>query len=116
MNTDKIYAESVANEYSVKTSRKVVALQKLDRWIKRPAKIIALTFGSISFIINGIGLSLLLGCYNCPNILYGTILYFIGLLGMASAQHIYVRAFEYRKRKNTFDVIELASEIIEQSK
>ncbi len=64
----------------------------------------------------GIGLSLLLGCYNCPNILYGTILYFIGLLGMASAQHIYVRAFEYRKRKNAFDVIELASEIIEQSK
>ncbi len=27
MNTDKIYAEAIANEYSVKASRKVIALQ-----------------------------------------------------------------------------------------
>ena len=31
MNTDKIYAESIANEYSVKNDSKVVALKKLDK-------------------------------------------------------------------------------------
>ena len=31
MNTDKIYAESIANEYSTKKTSKVVALKKLDR-------------------------------------------------------------------------------------
>ena len=34
MNTDKIYAESIANEYSVKKSSKVVKLKKLDRKVK----------------------------------------------------------------------------------
>ena len=30
MNTDKIYAESIANEYAPKDTSKVVALKKLD--------------------------------------------------------------------------------------
>lgn len=31
MNTDKIYAESLVNEYSKKATSKVVALRKLDK-------------------------------------------------------------------------------------
>ena len=31
MNTDKIYAEAIANEYAPKDTSKVVALKKLDR-------------------------------------------------------------------------------------
>ncbi len=30
MNTDKIYAEAIVNEYSKKSASKVVALRKLD--------------------------------------------------------------------------------------
>ncbi len=57
MNTDKIYAEAVANEYSVKASRKVVALQKLDRWVKRPARIAAVAVGISSLLLNTLGFS-----------------------------------------------------------
>ncbi len=38
MNTDKIYAEAIANEYAVKDTRKVVQLKKLDAKAKRPAQ------------------------------------------------------------------------------
>lgn len=31
MNTDKIYAEAIANEYAPKKTSKVIALKKLDR-------------------------------------------------------------------------------------
>ena len=31
MNTDKIYAEQIANEYAPKKTSKVVALRKLDQ-------------------------------------------------------------------------------------
>ena len=34
MNTDKIYAEQLANEYAPKDTSKVVALRKLDRKAK----------------------------------------------------------------------------------
>lgn len=39
MNTDKIYAEQLANEYAPKDTSKVVALKKLDARAKLPANI-----------------------------------------------------------------------------
>ncbi len=39
MNTDKIFAEHIANEYAPKDTSKVVALRKLDRQAKLPANI-----------------------------------------------------------------------------
>ena len=47
MNTDKIYAEQIANEYLPKETSKVVALRKLDRCAKLPANIFAYTFGIV---------------------------------------------------------------------
>lgn len=41
MNTDKIYAESIAKEYAPKETSKVVALRKLDNKAKRSANIFA---------------------------------------------------------------------------
>lgn len=38
MNTDKIYAEAVANEYSIKTSRKVISLAEARQMGKTPCK------------------------------------------------------------------------------
>ena len=38
-------------------------------------------------------------------------IYFIGLIGMAVSPLVYKQIFEYRKRENAFDVIELAREI-----
>ena len=39
MNTDKIYAEQLANEYVPKNTSKAVALRKLDAKAKLPANI-----------------------------------------------------------------------------
>ena len=48
MNTDKIFAEAIANECAPKDTSKVVALRKLDRKAKRPAEIFAFTFGVVA--------------------------------------------------------------------
>lgn len=42
MNTNKIYAEHIANEYSAKKESKVIALKKLDRKAKYAQDIIRL--------------------------------------------------------------------------
>lgn len=39
MNTDKIYAEQLANKYAPKDTTKVVALRKLDTKAKLPATV-----------------------------------------------------------------------------
>ena len=56
MNTDKIYAEQLANEYAPKDTSKVVALRKLDARAKLPATIFAYTFGIIAALITGVGM------------------------------------------------------------
>lgn len=118
MNTDKIYAEAVANEYSVKTSRRVIALQKLDKWVKRPAKVIASAVGVISFILNASSFVLLVNLSPLAHIsckLWWLVLYAIGLAGIAVSPLVYKKVFEYRKRENALDVIELAKEVINDS-
>ena len=39
MNTDKIYAESIAKDYAPKDNSKIIALRKLDAQAKLPATI-----------------------------------------------------------------------------
>ena len=58
MNTDKIYAEYIANEYSAKNESKVIALKKLDRKAKLPADIFVYTNGIIMSLILGLGMCL----------------------------------------------------------
>ena len=49
MNTDKIYAESIAKEYAPKDNSKIVALRKLDAKAKMPATVFTYTFGITLF-------------------------------------------------------------------
>ena len=58
MNTDKIFAEAIANEYAPKDTSKVVALRKLDRRAKAPANIFAYGFGLLMTLVLGVGMCL----------------------------------------------------------
>ena len=61
MNTDKIFAEAIANEYAPKNASKVLALKKLDRKAKRKANIFAYTFGTLMALVLGVGMCLSMG-------------------------------------------------------
>ena len=58
MNTDKIYAEQLANKYAPKDTTKVVALRKLDAKAKLPANVFTYTFGIITALVAGVGMCL----------------------------------------------------------
>ena len=58
MNTDKIYAEQLANEYALKDTSKVIALRKLDAKAKLPATVFTYTFGIITALVAGVGMCL----------------------------------------------------------
>ena len=63
MNTDKIFAEQLANEYAPKDTSKVVALRKLDAKAKLPATIFTYTLGIISALVFGMGMCLAMGVH-----------------------------------------------------
>lgn len=58
MNTDKIFAEYTANQYSKRKESKVIALRKLDRKEKWPTEIFAYTNGIIMSLVLGVGMCL----------------------------------------------------------
>lgn len=114
MNTDKIYAETIANEYAPKKASKVVALRKLDNKAKLPAQIFTYTFGIIAALIAGTGMCLsmhVIGSGSTAQMIAGIVIGVIGFAGMGINYPIYSRMLEKSKQKYASDVMRLASEI-----
>lgn len=117
MNTDKIYAEQLANEYAPKDTSKVVALRKLDAKAKRPANIFTYTLGVISALIFGTGMCLTMGQIGSGTTaacVLGIIIGIVGMVGMGVNYPIYKRILESGKKKYAFEIMELAKEISEK--
>ncbi|MCB7318422.1 dihydropteridine reductase [Lacrimispora sp. 210928-DFI.3.58] len=114
MNTDKIYAEALANEYAPKDTSKVLALKKLDRKAKRPANVFAYTFGIITSLIAGTGMCLsmdVIGGGTAGFMVLGIMIGILGLAGMGINYFIYKKLLEKGKQQYAFEIIELAKQI-----
>ena len=116
MNTDKIYAESIAKEYAPKDNSKIIALKKLDAKAKLPATIFTYSFGIISSLVVGLGM-----CLSMQVIGGGTVLTIIGILlgiagfvGWGINYPIYKKMLEKGKSKYAYEIVELAREISEE--
>ena len=115
MNTDKIYAESIAKEYAAKVNSKIVALRKLDKKAKMPATIFTYTFGIISSLVFGTGMCFsmqVLGS-NAMHMVMGIIIGIIGMLGCGINYPIYKKILENGKKKYAYEIVELARQISE---
>ncbi len=116
MNTDKIFAEALANEYAPKDTSKVVALKKLDRKAKMPSDIFAYSFGIIATLVAGFGMCLsmrVIGSASTASVVIGIVVGIIGFIGMGVNYPIYKRIREKGKKKYAFEIMELAKEISE---
>lgn len=118
MNTDKIYAEAIANEYAPKDTSKVVALKKLDKKAKAPANIFAYSFGVIMSLVLGAGMCLsmkVIGDGSMVTFVAGIIIGVIGIIGVSINYPIYRKLLEDGKKKYAFDIMELAKQISENA-
>lgn len=118
MNTDKIYAEALANEYAPKGTSKVVALKKLDRKAKSTANIFAYTFGVIMTLVVGIGMCLsmkVIGDGSSFLMIVGIIVGIIGFAGIGINYPMYKKLLENGKKKYAFEIMQLAKEISEEA-
>lgn len=114
MNTDKIYAEQLANEYAPKDTSKVVALRKLDKKAKMPAAVFTYTLGIVSALVFGIGMCLgmkVIGSGSTASFVSGIIIGIIGMIGMGVNLPLYRKLLEKGKQKYAFEIIQLAKEI-----
>lgn len=116
MNTDKIFAEQIANEYAPKDTSKVVALRKLDTKAKLPATIFTYSVGIISALVFGMGMCLAMGQIGSGSTIsfaLGIVIGILGMLGMGVNYPIYRKMLSVGKQKYAFDIMQLAKEISE---
>ncbi len=116
MNTDKIYAESIANEYSPKEASKVVALKKLDRKAKMPSNVFAYTFGVISTLVLGVGMCFALKVLGdtTATFVIGIVVGILGIIGCSINYPIFKKLRKKGMDKYSNDIILLAKDISEQ--
>ena len=113
MNTDKIYAESIAKDYAPKDSSKIAALKKLDNRAKLPATVFTYSCGIISALVFGTGMCLsmqVIGSSMVPGIILGV----LGLIGCGVNYPLYKRILEKGKAKYAYEIVELARQISER--
>lgn len=114
MNTDKFYAEQVANEYAPKDTSKVIALRKLDAKAKLPARIQVYSMGIFFTLLLGLGMCLAMGVVGGATtgvMILGIIFGCVAILGILVNYPIYKKILAHGKKKYAFEIIELAREI-----
>ena len=115
MNTDKIYAESIAKDYAPKENSKIIAHKKLDAKAKRPATIFTYTFGIIASLVAGLGMSLAMQVIGNGTfyMIIGIVLGVIGFIGCGVNYPIYKKILAKGKAKYAYEIVEFAREISE---
>ena len=116
MNTDKIYAESIAKEYAPKDNSKIIALRKLDAKAKMPATVFTYTLGILSTLVVGVGMCLAMQVIGSGlfAMIAGILIGIVGFIGCGVNYPLYKKMLEKGKRKYAFEIMELAREISEE--
>ena len=116
-NDQQFMAQKIRTQYMEKEASELDALRELDAKVKRPANVFAYIFGSISAIIMGAGMSLVmtdigatigLSSPMTPGIV-------VGILGMAMAlinYPMYKTILGKRKKKYASEILALSDKIM----
>ena len=115
MNTDKIYAESIAKDYAPKDNSKVIALKKLDAKAKLPATVFTYTFGIAAALVVGVGMCLSMQVIGSSqfHMILGIVIGIIGLAACGVNYPLYKKMLEKGKAKYAYEIVQLAREISE---
>ena len=116
-NDQQFMAQKIRTQYMEKESTELDALRELDAKVKRPANVFAYTFGSISAIIMGAGMSLVMTDIGAKlgiasALVPGVVIGVVGL-GMALLTYpAYKKILGSRKKKYGAEILELSDKIM----
>ena len=116
-NDQQFMAQKIRTQYMEKPSSELDTLRKLDAKVKRPASVFAYIYGSISAIIMGAGMSLVMtnigAAIGISNALVPGIAIGVVGLGMALLTYpMYKGILNSRKKKYGAEIIDLSDKIM----
>ena len=120
-NEKEFLVQKIRTQYTEKEHTQIDALKTLDRKVKKPANVFATVFGSISAIIMGSGMSLVMTDIGSiigitEPMVPGIIIGIVGLLMAILTFPIYKKILNSRKKKYADEIIKLSDSIMSSSK
>ena len=118
-NDQQFMAQKIRTQYMERTPSELDALRKLDAKVKRPANVFAYVFGSISAIIMGAGMSLVMTDIGATVGIASAMIpgIAIGALGLGMAlltYPVYKEILNSRKKKYGAEILTLSDKIMNQ--
>lgn len=119
MKDQEFIAQKIRAQYTEKQYTELDALKELDAKVKRPANVFAYIYGSISAIVMGAGMSLVMTDIGAIIGLTSAMVpgIVIGVLGMGMAlttYPIYKKMLGARKKKYAPQILELSEKLMEK--
>lgn len=116
-NDQEYLVQKIRTQYTEKEHTQLEALRELDAKVKRPANVFAYVFGTISAIIMGFGMSLVMTDFGATLGMRSTMApgIIIGIVGMLLAiinYPIYQRILNSRKKKYAEQIMKLSDQIM----
>lgn len=111
---EKNYAKKLVGEYSQKTNQDFKDLKKLDKKVKRPARIFAYAFGIAGSLILGTGMCLAMNIIGgtTPFMIVGVCVGLVGIAMVSSNYAIYHKILSNRKNKYSSQIIEKSNQLL----
>lgn len=109
------YVEKIKNSYSEKPASKFDELKTLDKKVTTPCNVFAYTFGTVSSLILGTGMSFALGAIEATlsfAMPLGIGVGVVGLIGTLITYPIYKKMLVNRKSKHREEVLKLTDELL----
>lgn len=117
-NDQEFLVQKIRTQYTEKQHTELDTLKELDAKVKKPANIFAYTYGSVSAIIMGTGMSLvmteigtILGLTNAmvPGIAIGV----VGLSMALTTYPIYKKILEGRRKKFAPEILKISEQLMQ---
>lgn len=112
-NDQEFLVQKIRTQYTEKEHTQLDALKALDAKVKRPANVFAYVFGSISAIIMGAGMSLVMTDIGLRSAMAPGII--IGVVGMLMAvvnYPVFKRILAGRKKKYAGQILALSEKLM----
>ena len=109
--------QKIRTQYTEKENTQIDALKALDKKVKKPANVFAVVFGSISAIVMGSGMSLVMTDIGsvigiASPMMPGIIIGVVGLVMAILTYPIYKKILNSRKKKYANEIIQLSDKIM----
>lgn len=116
-NDQEFLVQKIRSQYTEKENTEIDALRELDAKVKRPANIFAYVFGSISAIIMGAGMSLIMTDISetigiAEPMIPGLVIGIVGMFMAIINYPFYKRIMSSRRKKYADKIVKLSDKIM----